>query len=131
MKSCMRGSAHREDGVSTVVVVLALTALLATGSLAVDVGNIWVVRTRLQHAADAAALAGAAVLPDEAAVVSGAVKYAELNDHGHPGILDPDDIEIGNWDLDARTFTLGANPRNSVRVKIVRSGARVPPTSSA
>ncbi|HVB99784.1 MAG TPA: pilus assembly protein TadG-related protein [Candidatus Dormibacteraeota bacterium] len=51
-----------ERGVSLVMVALALVALLAAASLAIDLGMLYVARSQAQQAADAAALAGASAL---------------------------------------------------------------------
>ena len=50
---------ERQRGVTTIVVVTALLALLACGALAIDVGLIWESRTQIQNASDASALAAA------------------------------------------------------------------------
>jgi hypothetical protein len=49
-----------------IIVLVALVALIAMSSLAIDVGMLWAARTQLQNAADAAALAGAMNLIDPA-----------------------------------------------------------------
>lgn len=48
-----------EDGVVMVIAALMLVVLLGATALAIDTGRIYLTRTRLQKAADAAALAGA------------------------------------------------------------------------
>lgn len=55
---------HRSDnrGIAVVYIALILVALLAITGLAIDIGYMYVVKTQLQNAADAAALAGAARL---------------------------------------------------------------------
>ena len=63
-----RGSPGRgEQGSVAVLVAVALTALLGMAGLAVDGGRLYAERTRLQAAADAAALAGVAALPEDPA----------------------------------------------------------------
>jgi len=113
-----------QRGAATVLVVAILVTLMVMVALSVDVGHMLVVRTHLQGAADAAALAAAARLPDPTDSVSEAVAYTTHNDRGHPGILDPGDVVLGHWDLASRTFSAGANPVNSVRVALERSPGR-------
>ena len=54
-----------------------LVVLIGFASLTIDVGYLYNVRAELQNTADAAALAGAQMLPDEAAVRQIAVEYAK------------------------------------------------------
>ena len=55
--------ARGEQGQALVLLVLLLTGLLGIASLAIDIGYARVIRAKAQSAADAAALAGADVLP--------------------------------------------------------------------
>ncbi len=107
-----------------VFVLASLPALMGFAALSIDVGHMLNVRSQLQAAADAAALAAATALPDEAPARSRAAEYAAKNDYGHSGILDPGEVEIGNWNSQARIFTQGAEPRNAVRVRVERNDAR-------
>lgn len=49
----------RERGVTLIIVALGMLALIAMAALAIDVATLYVARADAQHAADAAALAGA------------------------------------------------------------------------
>ena len=51
-----------ESGAISVIVVLALSALLGVAALAIDLSRVWNLDTELQNAADAAALACASQL---------------------------------------------------------------------
>ncbi len=53
---------RERDGAIAVIVVVALTALLGTAALAIDLSRVWNLDTELQNAADAAALACASQL---------------------------------------------------------------------
>ena len=55
----------REGGQALVVVVVALTALLAAGAMVIDGGNAMAEQRGTQNAADAAALAGAVVVAEK------------------------------------------------------------------
>ena len=54
------------DGAVSIIVALALTALLGLGALSIDLGRAWNLETELQNAADAAALACAGQLDRQA-----------------------------------------------------------------
>lgn len=68
-----------EHGQALIMVVLLLTALLGFAALVVDVGNLYLVKSQLQNAADAAALAGAQDLETAINAESTAKNYAEAN----------------------------------------------------
>jgi Flp pilus assembly protein TadG len=67
-----------EDGQAMVMVAFSLVVLLGFGAFAVDIGHVAVVKSDLQNAADAAALAGAVNLPYSNASIT-AIEYANLN----------------------------------------------------
>jgi Flp pilus assembly protein TadG len=54
---------RKEEGQAIIIVVVAMTALLGMSALVLDVGTWYVTQRHLQAKADAAALAGAQVLP--------------------------------------------------------------------
>lgn len=56
----LRLNRHPESGATLVLVAVMIVALLAVGAIAVDIGMLYTARTSAQHAADSAALAGAA-----------------------------------------------------------------------
>lgn len=95
------------------MVVIAMTALMGVAALALDGGMIWVARTQLQVAADAAALAAAANMIDPLgpSVTLGAAETAAIDVASQNPVisvetfsLNPSDIVFGSWDLDARIF---------------------------
>jgi Flp pilus assembly protein TadG len=93
-------------------VAVALAALLAFASLAIDVGMVWSARTQLQNAADSSALAGARNLIDSGggvdatATIAGAQSLAGQNSAlGVASIsIDSSDIRLGQWDATTRNF---------------------------
>ena len=104
---CERRVAARKGAV-TVLVAILLVVLLGCVALAVDIGHLYVVRTELQRAADAAALAGAQALGRDLDtplgeylmaedIYSQAESYALLNNcFGQSVVLDRNgDITIG------------------------------------
>jgi len=62
-----------ERGTSLVIVTVGMTCMLLAVGLGIDISHSYMVKTELQHAADAAALAGASALNSSAAGVRAAV----------------------------------------------------------
>lgn len=84
-----------QRGQSAVIAVLFLTVLLGMTASVVDVGFWFRAQRRAQSQADAAALAGAQLLPDDpSAAVSTAISYAQDN-----GIsISPNDVKVTGTD---------------------------------
>ena len=109
---------HRRRAAAAVYVVVALSLILGYAALSVDVGHMYNVRTELQAAADAAALATAGALaedpnygaelfvPDQGSLLAVARQFAEAN-HPVNGVLADADWELGNWDEDDTVFSAG------------------------
>lgn len=68
-----------EDGQALVLVAIAMTVLIGLTALVIDVGTLYVTRSKLQNAADAAALAGAQDLETINDPVATAEYYGRLN----------------------------------------------------
>jgi formylmethanofuran dehydrogenase subunit C len=83
-----------QTGFILVYVTVFCLILIGFLSLAVDMGHLYLVKTKLQNAVDAAALAGAARLPDTAGANAAASQYARAN--GLP--LDGTDISCSDDD---------------------------------
>lgn len=77
----MRRQTSRESGAVTVVVLVAMVAVIGFGAMVVDGGMLYHTQARLQSAADVAALAGARVLTADgvAAAVTRAMSVAQDN----------------------------------------------------
>jgi len=89
-----------DKGVTQIIVVLALTALLGAAALTIDIGAAMAERIRLSNAVDAATLAGAMELPtDPSAAKSMAAEFITLNG------VDLNDVDIIVGD-DNRSLTL-------------------------
>lgn len=91
-----------EDGVSAIVVALLMVIFLSVAALATDLGIAYYKRTELQSAVDAAALAGAYLLPDQEGASAAARNYLQLNG------VNPANAQI--------TFTLGSRGNSIIRV---------------
>lgn len=114
----------RRGNVATLFAIAA-SALLGTAALAVDAGSLFVLKSRLQGAADAAALAAVSELPDEDAAAAAALDYAAKNmdTATHGTVLTSTGVELGQWNPATRTFSPGASPATAVRVSLARSAA--------
>ena len=97
------------DGSAVIFVAVAMLLLLAFAALAVDVGHLYVVRTELQNAADAGALAGAQKLYiNNGANVNPlanqeALDFVEKN-YSENEEVQVQSIERGHWRFSDRTF---------------------------
>jgi len=121
-----------------VYAIIAMSALIALSSLAVDYGRVQVAKYELQRAADAGARA--AVSGISAGISSAqtlAVNYAASNTaDGSAVSVDPNtDVEFGTWDSVAETFTVltGAarSGANAIRVTAHRTAARGNPVPTS
>ena len=124
-KHLTRSKRPRRRAATLVTAALMVTATLAMVALAVDAGQLMLVRTQLQAAADSAALAAAAQLGrpfDEmaAAAVKGAGYHVA---GGTPVEVEAADVELGFWDSDLRAFTATSGMGNAVRVTARRDAA--------
>lgn len=112
-----------QSGQSLVLVAVALVGLLGMAALAIDLGHLLQIRSRLQGMADASALAAAQELPSSANAKAVAQAYATQNDPANGTIVSADEVVVGNWD-GLGTFRAGTSPINAVRVVARRSSAR-------
>jgi len=113
------------SGSTAVYFGVALTMLLGIAALAVDGGYLFTMRDRAQMTADAAALAAASRLPNQANALAAAREYAQKNlpVAANGTVLADADIEFGSWNSAVRAFTPGGAPTNAVRTTIRRASA--------
>lgn len=80
----MHTAPRRQHGAILVLTVLLLVILLGFAALALDLGRLYVLRTEMQNAADAAAMAAAAELDGSDSAINDAIKAATdvLSHHG-------------------------------------------------
>lgn len=141
-----------EKGFSLVFLALSIVVLFGFAALAIDVGHLYNVKNQLQVSADAAALAGAALLSGDNLTQSAARAEAQAiasqnradvaYDNSVPGVnegeqipvsLDANtanvvagDIVVGNWNPSRALgdqFHPGESPVNAVKVVARRTGA--------
>jgi Flp pilus assembly protein TadG len=128
--SAMRGKIREffsdQRGAAVVVTALGLVGILGVAGLAVDLGHLYVVKSELQRAADAGALAGAQALfsvaqpstPQCSAALAKGTEIAQANlvEGSIPTLAT---IQTGYWNWSSSTWTQGcsANPfTNAVKV---------------
>lgn len=123
------GRTQRRGAILVLSTVL-LVVLFGFLSFTVDIGYITLVRTQLQNAADAAAIAGAhglTVSPDDARDAAYEVALQNPVAGLTISIDKNSDIELGQWDSDTNTFTPLSGPdeskSNACRVTITMSKA--------
>jgi len=123
---------RNQRGIALIYTVIAVSALMAMISLAVDLGRVEMTKTQLQRAADAAARYGASglanIINGQSAAAANAVAAAADNlADGTPVVLDPqNDVQLVIWNSTTGTYTVTNDPTlaNGVRVTPQRSAAR-------
>ena len=114
---------HRRRAIVAVFVIVTMAVLIGFGALAVDVGHMYNTRAQLQDAADAAAHAGAGLLPNAGAARVATHKFARINFPDSGTVLAEVDLDVGNWDVELGVFAPNGLPFNAVRVTTRRSQA--------
>jgi Flp pilus assembly protein TadG len=109
-------------GVAIIWAVIALTAVTAIVSLAVDLGRVQLVKTQLQRVADAAARYGAQGLESGNAVAWAKASATEQTVNGGSYTVVAGDVVTGNWSGSA--FTAGGTPLNAVKMTAACTAAR-------
>lgn len=104
---------RREAGAAMLTVLVALVALIAISSLAIDGGALWTARNQMQNSVDSAALAAAANMidTDAPATTLAAARGAALTRAASHGaisagsvVVETADVVFGSWDLATRSF---------------------------
>lgn len=130
-----------QSGAVALIVAILMVVLLGIASLALDVGYLYVVRTELQNAADAAALAGAghlyprsvtgaviSVVPPEWGAAEAAADYPQAPANKAGGVLLTDyDVQTGYWNLATGVLssplsTQGTQDAPAVQVTVRKTG---------
>jgi hypothetical protein len=104
------GKKPSDQGLVQVFVLLSLACLFGIAALVVDLGHGYYQQRTIQNAADAASFAAVNLLSStitDTEIVQESQELAGANGMDLSEILD---IECGNWDRDARTFSACADP---------------------
>lgn len=127
MRLATRNNFRRRRGAIAVLAALAMVVMVGMLALAMDVGYMSSVRTDMQTAADAGALAGAGELANgQHAAEVAARAYVMSNAQTRPGITASDiatDVSVGHWNRGQRSFTKDQTPLNAVQVVADRNNA--------
>lgn len=107
---------RQQRGMTVAMVAISLTALLALAALAIDMGMLYTARTSAQHAADAAALAGAFTFNNPAAAQPVTARTAAQNIGAKTPIL-------GTFPAIADADVAVDIPNKRVTVRVPRTGA--------
>jgi Flp pilus assembly protein TadG len=128
----VRGLVRDQGGNITMLFAIMLGVLFAFSALAVDGGNLYVLKSKLQRTADAAALAAASQLPNETDARAEALEYALKNMpvEQHGSTLVDGDIDFGYWHPGTRSFVSGGVPVNAAMVTTRRSAANSNPAET-
>jgi len=138
-ESNQQDQSQRERGVTTIVVVTSLLALLAAASLAIDAGMLWEAKTQVQNAADGSALAAAhqihgnnattVELPTAtaAAIGTGASNVSVGN---ASLVILAGDLAYGHWDVATRTLDTSVDLTDPTQVDAVQVLARMDTTAN-
>lgn len=110
MKPVMNHSFRSEKGITSVMMAVLLPVIIGFLGLAVDAGNIFMTKIRLQNVADSAALSAIGDIENSQTIVESVVA-----ENG----LDPDTVAIvrGVWDNDAHSF-VPAEEGEALRVRL-------------
>ena len=130
-----------QSGAAAILVAFLMIVFLGIAALALDIGYLYVVRTELQNAADAAALAGAgrlyprsvtgaviSVVPPEWGAAEAAADYPQAPANTAGGVMLTDyEVRTGYWNLVSGTLrsplsTQGPQDAPAVQVTVRRSG---------
>ena len=109
-------SDRRRRGVVVIYASVFMVAIIAVVSLAVDWGRVQTAKTELQDGTDAAARYAAAGLFDGTHVAKAQAAALQNTVDGSTLSIAAADVNVGYWNVAARTFTAGGSPTNAVRV---------------
>jgi putative Flp pilus-assembly TadE/G-like protein/von Willebrand factor type A domain-containing protein len=109
----LRRHARDEEGQAIVIAVFFMVVLLGFCALALDVGHAYLTTRHLQASVDAAALAGAQVLPDVVQANARATEY------GPAGLNVPGDAQnvVATFTTKCLASAPGCSPANAIVVK--------------
>lgn len=118
--------ACKRRGGTIVLFAVLMVVIVGMAAFAVDIGRMQLVRSQLQSAVDAGAIAGGLHLKNNPDDIQGAKTVAESfiakNKVGFVVDVPPDTIalETGNWDPNTETFTVSNTSASAIRVHAVQ-----------
>lgn len=121
----LRSVIGNEEGAVAVIAGAAVAAAVGLAAFTVDLSNAYSVQSRLQNAADAAALAAAqriAISEEEARAL--ALDFVQRNVSQTDGkVADAGDVQFGRYNSTTKEFQAGATPYDAVKVAARRTAA--------
>ena len=112
------------QGKVVALIALLMPVLAGFGAFAFDVGYMNLTQSRLQAAAEAAALASVQELPDSDQAIAMAQKLAKFNFANRvENLVSAEDVEFGTWESDGTFQPTSAVLANAVRLTTRRSVA--------
>lgn len=114
-------------GSTLILIVTLMVVIVAAAAFAVDFGRMQLVRSQLQTAVDAGALAGSLQLKQDPADVeaarTAARDFISRNRVGFNVTVPAEAmaVEVGGWDADNHTFDAAAVERNAVSVRATQA----------
>jgi Flp pilus assembly protein TadG len=121
----MQRPKHNRRGATALLLAVMLIVLFAFLAFSIDLGNVFVTRSQLQNAADAASLAAVQKIAEGYSSTdarSAAVSFASKNEPNNGAVLVTGDVTIGVWNSSTRTFTATSSSPNAVQVVVRRDG---------
>lgn len=125
---------HRRDqrGATLVVIALLCVFLVCALAFAFEVGRMYLLRSQVQRAVDAGAVAGSLALKQNPTAVNAASAaardYVQENRVGWLVTIPEDliDVEVGVWDVDAQEFREATEDEQPTSVRVVARQDREP-----
>ncbi|MGH1570991.1 pilus assembly protein TadG-related protein [Methylobacterium sp. P31] len=117
MSDVRRTFGRDQQGSMAIAMPFLMLAVAGFTGLAVDVGNLYYTKLKLQKITDNAAAGAVLFLPDPTKATSTATNLVGLNTpSGYGTVAQSTDIQLGTWDSTAKTFTVTSSGQNAVKV---------------
>jgi hypothetical protein len=108
-----------------VIGALAFSALLGCAAFAIDLSNLFLNKSQLQSAGDAAALGAVLAIPDSTAAKQRALDLVNRNTpSGYGSLSTAQDVVLGTWDSGTKTFAPSTGDQNAIQVRTYRTAGR-------
>lgn len=121
----MRAFLKDRTGQVLIISALLLPVMIGIGAFAIDLSSFYVDKSKLQTAADAAALGAVLSLSDQPASIKAALDLAQKNVPQNFGtVINTEDVVFGTYDSSKKTFTPTSVSPNAVEITVARESAR-------
>ena len=126
--STIKRNRHPRRGAALLAALVLIVMICMLATVMVDLGYIYGCKSRMQNAADAAALAATMRIGNENTAAAReeaqawAIGFANHNLEGFGDVLVTDDVVFGNWNPNGETFVENSSSPNAVQVMVRRDG---------